>query len=259
MPITANIYYHLTQKGPSFHLPVVLIHGAGGTHLFWPPEIRRIPNYRIYAIDLPGHGKSQGHGLQEIQAYTERIITWMEALKLHRAVFTGHSMGGAIALTLAKEFRERVLGLILISTGARLRVQPNILENTETAQTYSTALSAILSKSFSKTTDPRLVSLARRRMEETRSSVLHGDLIACNNFDIIESLPEIKVPTLVIGGEDDEMTPLRYSQFLSDNITNASMVAIPNAGHMVMLEHPEIVTDAIKNFLPEISLRYDQD
>jgi pimeloyl-ACP methyl ester carboxylesterase len=258
MPIASNIYYHLSKKGSGSHLPIVLIHGAGGSHLYWPPEIRRLPDLRMYAIDLPGHGKSGGHGLQSIDAYAGSIMDWMESIGLHRAVFAGHSMGGAIALTLAQKFPEHVLGNVLVSTGAKLRVQPAILENTETRQTLPTAISAIISKSFDSNTDTRLVELAQKRMLETRPSVLHGDFIACNGFNMMASLPAIRTPTLVVCGENDQLTPLRYSQYLSDNIPAAILKVIPNAGHMVMLEQPKSVVEVLTRFLSSVPFQPGQ-
>ena len=252
MPIDSKINYRLSNHGNGIQLPVVLIHGAGGNHLFWPPEIRRMKGFRMYALDLPGHGRSKGHGLQDIKTYADRISNWMNSIKLNRAVIIGHSMGGAIALTLTREYEEKVLGLGLISTGARLRVNPFILENTRYSQTFPTALSFIISKSFSKDASPKLVSLAKRRMADTRPSVLHGDLLACNNFDLTGSLQQIRTPCLIVCGQDDEMTPPRYSQYLSEIIKSANLNLVPGAGHMVMLEKPKIVTDILKRFLNQI-------
>lgn len=255
MPIAANIYYHLSRLGSGDHLPVVLIHGAGGTHLHWPPEIRRLPDLRVYAIDLPGHGKSGESGSQTINSYAQSVLLWLEAIGLHSAVFVGHSMGGAIALVLAQKHAEHVLGLGLVSTGARLRVDPIILENTNSSQTYPSTISLIISKAFSDYADPRLVELAARRMNDIRPSVLHGDLIACNEFDIMDSLAMVRTPTLVICGQNDGLTPVRYSQYLSNQIPGAKLEIIPNAGHMVMLEDPQSVAAALRNFLTALPYR----
>jgi pimeloyl-ACP methyl ester carboxylesterase len=253
MPVAANIYYYFSKSGGGDRLPVVLIHGAGGTHLYWPSEIRRLPDLRVFALDLPGHGKSGRRGLQTTEAYAESILTWMEAVKLHRAVFVGHSMGGAIALTLAKKHAEHVLGLGLISTGARLRVNPLIMENIANIQTFPTAVSVIISKSFSKDADSRLVKLASKRMAETRPSVLYGDFTACNHFNMLDSLTTIRTPTLIACGQNDELTPLRYSQYLNDHIPGSQLTVIPNAGHMVMLEYPRVAAQALGEFLNQIS------
>jgi len=252
MPTVADIYYHPYQQNKTDSPPIVLIHGAGGNHLYWPFEIRRLPDHRIFALDLPGHGKSGGRGLQTIQAYALSILDWMAALGFHQAVFVGHSMGGAIALTLALKHPEQVRGLGLISSGARLRVTPAILENTASPQSLSSALSAITSLVFSRNADPRLVELAARRMAETRSTVLHGDFMACNTFDAMESIAAIRTSTLVICGQEDQLTPMRYSQYLADHIPGALLKIIPKAGHMVMLEQPISVANALSDFLATI-------
>jgi pimeloyl-ACP methyl ester carboxylesterase len=252
MPNAASLYYYTSSNGNRSYPPLVLIHGAGGSHLYWPSEIRRLPNFRTLALDLPGHGKSTGHGLQTIAAYSDRIIEWMNAIKLHRAIFIGHSMGGAIALQLALNHPERTLGLGLIGTGAKLPVDPLILDNTLNPQTYPSAIATIVAKSFSPAADPHLVDLAQNRYEKTRRSVLHGDLLACNVFDRAANLPALKTPTLVVCGQHDELTPPRYSQFLADQIPNAVLRIIPDAGHMVMLEKPQEMAAILVKQLAEI-------
>ena len=252
MPTATDIYYHPYQQNKTDSPPIVLIHGAGGNYLYWPFEIRCLPDHRIFTLDLPGHGKSGGRGLQTIQAYALSILDWMAALGFHQAVFIGHSMGGAIALTLALNHPEQVRGLGLISSGARLHVAPAILENTASPQSLPSALSAIISLSFSKNAKPRLVDLAARRLAEVRSTVLHGDFLACNTFDVMESLATIRAPTLVICGQEDQLTPIRYSQYLADQIPGALLKIIPNAGHMVMLEQPHSVANALSDFLATI-------
>lgn len=253
MPIQADIYYHvyerlLAEPKP----PVVLIHGAGGTHLHWPPEVRRLPGYRVYAIDLPGHGKSPGRGQQSIAAYCSAILGWLEAIKIHSAVFIGHSMGSAIAITLALNNPEHVLGLGLIGAGARLSVNPVLLENTSNPTTFDSAITSIISWSFGPDTPERLVELATERMRETRPSVLHGDFMACSTFDETYRIPEISSPTLVLCGEQDKMTPPRLSQYLHSNIPDSQLNILNGAGHMVMLEQPGEVLKALNTFLDQI-------
>lgn len=253
MPAAANLYYHLYEGSEEGRKPpVILIHGAGGTHLFWPSEMRRLPGYRIHAPDLPGHGKSNGRGQQSIRAYAEELVEWLAAMGVHSAVFVGHSMGGAIALTLALDFPEHVLGLGLVASGARMRVAPAILESAANPTTFHNAVEMIVASAFSPESSPRLIELASQRMAETRPSVLHGDFLACDAFDETERLAQIRQPALVVCGADDKLTPPRYSQFLADTLPNASLRMIPNAGHMVMLEQPQAVASALAAFLPAI-------
>jgi len=253
MPFDADIYYRYSQDASGESAPVILIHGAGGTHLHWPAQVRRLPGHRIYALDLPGHGKSEGRGQQTIEAYCQKILHWMESINIYRAIFVGHSMGGAISLTMALNHAEHVVALGLVGSGARLRVAPVILENSANSTTFPAAVKAATEIAFSPQTDPRLKQLAAQRMSITRPSVFHGDFLACNNFDIMESLNKIRFPTLMICGEDDQLTPVRYSQHLADQIAKAQIRTIPEAGHMVMLEQPQAVADELSAFLATLT------
>jgi pimeloyl-ACP methyl ester carboxylesterase len=95
--------------------PLVLVHGAGGTHLHWPPQLRRLRDTDVYGLDLPGHGHSRGQGQDSIAAYRELILAWAEALSLRRFVLVGHSMGGAIGQEFALHYADRLAGLVLVS------------------------------------------------------------------------------------------------------------------------------------------------
>lgn len=253
MPNTVNIYYHLHEGGREGLTPsIVLIHGAGGTHLYWPSEVRRLPGYRVYAPDLPGHGKSGGRGMQSIADYSNALINWLDAMDLHSAVMIGHSMGSAIALSLALDHPRRVLGLGLAGAGARLRVSPELLEQTSNPTTFSNAVTTVINRSFSSHAPARLIELATRRMAETRSSVLYGDFLACDEFDVRDRLVELHQPTLVLCGAQDQMTPVRFAQYLASEIPNAVLKTIPDAGHMVMLEQPLAIAAAIGEFVGSI-------
>jgi pimeloyl-ACP methyl ester carboxylesterase len=207
---------------------------------------------RIFALDLPGHGKSGGYGQQSIPAYARSVLDWLEAVDLHQAVFVGHSMGSAIALSLALDYPEHVFGLGLIGAGPRLRVHPEILQNSASERTFHSAVALVIRWSFSSQAPARLVELSARRMAETRPSVLHGDFLACEAFDVAERLAEIIQPALVVCGAEDRMTPARAGQLLIGSLPNARLEIIPNAGHMVMLEQPKGVATTLKTFLDEI-------
>jgi len=253
MPLNADIYYRYSQESNGESPPVVLIHGAGGTHLHWPSQVRRLSGYRVFAIDLPGHGKSEGRGYQNIEIYCQSIVQWLESINLYRAVFVGHSMGGAITLNLALNHSEHVIAIGLIGTGARLRVDPVILENAAQPTTFPVAISAIMKRAFSSQSDPRLIEIAAQRMSTIRPAVLHGDFLACNEFDLMESIHKIRFPCQVICGQDDQLTPVRYSQYLADQIPRAEINVIPDAGHMVMLEQPQAVADTLSTFLSTLT------
>jgi pimeloyl-ACP methyl ester carboxylesterase len=253
MPVVSDIYFHHYQRSGFEALPVVLLHGAGGNHLSWPPEIRRLPGVRVFALDLPGHGKSPGRGQQSIAGYARCVLAWLEAVGLQRAAFIGHSMGGAIALELAIHHPENVSALGLVATGTRLPIAQDILTNAASQTTYRKAGETLNRLAFSACADTRLAELALQRMAETRQSVIYGDLLACNEFDVSQDIEKIQQPTLVLCGSDDRMTPVRYSQFLADGIPSGRLVIIPGAGHMVMFEAPRAMADALEGFLSGVA------
>lgn len=251
MPTAGNIYYFASKQGAASKPAVILIHSAGGDHLHWPHNIRRLGKYRVLAPDLPGHGKSEGIGMQIISHYAKTITDWMLDIALPKAVFVGHSMGGAIAQTIALEYPEVVQGLVLIGAGAKLPVNPDLLESLSIPASFPNALELILRWSFSKNADKKLIEQVRKRMMDIRPTVVYGDLLACSNFNIEERAKEITVPTRVICGSEDKMTPLKLSEYLVDNLPNASLSLVEGAGHMVMLEKPEEVSKDIRAFLDE--------
>jgi pimeloyl-ACP methyl ester carboxylesterase len=258
MPTQNKTFYFSHGTENTSRPPLVFIHGAGGTHLHWPPQVRRILDQRIFALDLPGHGKSGGVGSQSIADYASIVVDFLDAARLNAAVFIGHSMGSAIALTLALDFPKRVLGLGLVGSGARLRVAPQILEGTSSEATFPMAVNLINEAAFSPSVNPRMKELAAQRMAEIRPSVLHGDFLACNEFDVMARLGEISVPTIILCGTDDILTPVKYSEFLRDRIPAARLVTFPGAGHMVMLEQPTEVANALAEFADAIPYRAGQ-
>ena len=135
MPVAASLYYFSHLEEEYLRPPIVFIHGAGGNYLHWPPEIRRLTGQRIFAPDLPGHGKSDGVGRQSIDDYAQCILDFLDALHIHKAILIGHSMGAAIALTLALDHPRRVLALGLIGGGARLKVSPDLIQNSSSPAT----------------------------------------------------------------------------------------------------------------------------
>ena len=258
MPVANDIFYFSHGAENASRPPLVFMHGAGGTHLHWPPQVRRMAGQRVFALDLPGHGKSGGTGSQAIADYAKAAADFLDAARLNAAVFIGHSMGGAIALMLALDYPTRVLGIGLVGSGARLRVDPQILESAANESLFPHAVKLITDAEFSASVNPRLKELAARQMAEIRPSVIHGDFLACNEFDVMSRLGEISKPTLILCGAEDILTPVKYSDYLHSQVANSRLAIIPDAGHMVMLEAPQTVADEIGAFADSIRYRAGQ-
>lgn len=244
-----KLYFSQHEEGPQGAPPLVLIHGAGGTHLHWPPELRRLPGHTIYALDLPGHGRSEGEGCADILCYRDVVLDWADALGIKTFVPMGHSMGGAITIELALGAPDRLCCLILVATGARLRVHPKILQGLLEAP--ETTAQLLAEWAYGERPDPQMLQLYVRRTLEIPPSIIHGDFAACNQWDRMQDIIRIQLPTLIIGGEADRLTPPKYLHYLHDRIPNSQLVLIPGAGHMVMLEAPGAVCAAVQEFLAE--------
>ncbi len=252
MPTAAGLYYFSHGEGDLTRPPVILIHGAGGNHLYWPPQVRRLPNERIFAVDLPGHGKSEGVGLNTIGDYADAIVRFMDALHLNRAVLVGHSMGGAIALDTGIRSPGRVLGLGIVGGAAHMHVTPSLKRKAGDPAKEAEAVHTIVEYSFAAETSERLKELAGQRMLEARSSVLYGDLVACDAFDVAEQAARISAPTVVIFGEGDRMVRPELGRSLAHKMRGARMETVPHAGHMVMLEQPDRVAALLSGFLQNL-------
>jgi len=252
MPIIHQTYYFASGEAEGARPAVILLHGAGGNHLFWSPEVRHLPGERIYALDLPSHGKSGGAGKQSIEEYAQAVLAFMDALKIHKAVLVGHSMGGAIALWLGIHRPSRVLGLGLFATAPRLYVSEDLLAHASSPATFPLAVKFVTDYAFSPQTPARLRALAEQRLSEVRPSVLYGDFVACRAFDETSLLGRVKAPTLILTGGKDKMVPSYTAEPMLNRIKNARRHHLEQAGHMLTLEEPQVVADLLKQFLGEI-------
>lgn len=242
-----SLHYFEHQTSGSFIPPLLLIHGAGGQHLNWPPQLRRLEGATVFTPDLSGHGRSGGMGHQTVSGYTAEMLALLDALNVPQAIPVGHSMGGAVALQLALDAPERVAGLVLVATGARLRVTPQILDNVLTD--FDQVADIVITFAFGPTAGDDLKRLGRQLLGEVAPEVMLGDYVACNEFDVMARLGEITAPALVIGGTADQMTPAKFSTYLAENIPDAELCLIENAGHMIASEFPDQVAKTIAGWL----------
>ena len=247
-----QIFYrsHGVNASDSDTVPLILVHGAGGTLMNWPPAVRRLPEQPVYALDLPGHGKSPGPGLTSISAYRDALLEFVDALELPRFVLAGHSMGAAIAIETALCHPERVSGLVLLGANAQLKVEPSILTGLQ--DDYDKTCAWLVKLLFGSEADRRLRIGYLRYLSLLDRDLLRGDFIACDAFDRTDQVHSIRTPTMIICGADDKMTPPAASRFLHDQVADSGLEVIENAGHMVMLEQPDRVALNITNLLSSL-------
>ncbi len=241
-----NIYYESTIGNS---LPIVLVHGAGGSSQVWSEQLSSFDGQvNSWAMDLPGHGKSEGSLLSSVLDMAEFINDFIEELSLGKFVLVGHSMGGAIAQEFALHYPEKLMGLILIGSGARLKVNPKIIGALAAGQLPFKDVHHL----YGSSTPGHKQEEAMREMNKISPAVYLADFEACNQFDRVLSVEDIKVPSLIIVGDEDVMTPLKYSEFLRSKLPNSHLNIIKGAGHMCMLEKPTEVNAEIGGFLEQL-------
>lgn len=247
--------HQMTREGPLFYArrgsgsPVlVCLHGAGGTHQHWLFQLYALSSStRVLAVDLPGHGHSPGPGRSSIADYSAVLLALLDALELEQVVLAGHSMGGAIALWTALQAPQRVAGLVLAGTGARLAVAPVFLEALE--QRPAEAVSMVVEACYAPDSSPELRAAGERGFAQVAPHVFRNDLLACHAFDVRPQVGSIACSALVLCGEADCMTPPKFSHYLHQHLPDAHLVMVPDAAHMLLVEQPRQVNAAMTDWL----------
>jgi pimeloyl-ACP methyl ester carboxylesterase len=240
-----TFFYKDYRKEGISHLPLVLIHGAGGVYLDMPIALRK--TMQVIAFDLSGHGRSAGEGRRHIRDYAADVVALLDALNIDNAIIGGHSMGGAIAQTIALDFADRVAGLMLFGTGAHFLVNQSIIDGL--ANEFEKTCAMLIKWEWHKSAPESYRQQGLERLLKTPAQITIKDFLACNEFNVRERLAEINVPTLVVAADSDKMLPLAQPQFLADNIPHAKLVVLENAGHMFTLEQPNKVVEVVQEWV----------
>nr|MDO8100770.1 alpha/beta hydrolase [Candidatus Njordarchaeota archaeon] len=229
----------------------ILIHGAAWNHRLWSGQVPAISSLgEVIALDLPGHGASdQFASMQDIsiKSYADHIHSVLSVLNEPNAVLVGHSMGGTTSMRYALDQPNNVKAMVLIGTGAKLGVNPAILEGL--TEYYEQTIEASKAWAFATRTDKRIVEAGIGEMIKCRQEIVVADFKACNEFDIRDSVSGIHVPTLILVGSEDKLTPVKWSEYLHNNMKGSELEIIEGAGHMVMLEKPNEVNKCITSFI----------
>jgi pimeloyl-ACP methyl ester carboxylesterase len=258
----AEIFYEIRGSGP----PVVLLHPFPCDHEFWNPVAAALDSrYRLILPDLRGHGDSEiGEGPAFMQKHAGDVARVLDAAGVGKAAFVGCSIGGYILFEFWRRFRARVTSLSLCDTrpqadtaegrANRLRAAAAVLE-----QGTEPFIESMIPKLMGRTTvgaRPDLVDGARAMMRkmsaEDISLVLRG---MAERPDSVADLKSIKVPTLIVIGEEDVLSTVADGELMRQNIAGSQLKVVPKAGHYAPWEQTEAAGTVLRQFLDDVHAR----
>jgi pimeloyl-ACP methyl ester carboxylesterase len=234
---------------------VVFLHGAGMDHTAWAQHDRWFAHhgYNVLAPDLPGHGRSAGKLLPDIADMADWTSALLDASGAKTAKLIGHSMGSLIALETAARHPDKVSALVLVGTSAAMTVGPDLLKAAEANDHAAIDMVAIWGLGHAAGLGGSLApglwmhGGAQRLLERCKDGVLFNDLAACNAYqNAPAAAATIKVPTTLVLGGRDMMTPAKTGRALAAAIANSRTVVLSGAGHMMMAERPDELLAALR-------------
>jgi len=261
MKTTVNgIDHYFIDSGDPSKTAVVFIHGFPFSHAMWNRQVDLLKDdHRVIAYDLRGHGSSGvGDGQYALEFFVDDLIGILDHLKIARATLCGLSIGGYIALRAVERNPERVEGLILCDTQsgpdsneAKLKRAAAIKAvRTGGVDAYAEGLVKVLFAPQSFTTKADVVEGIKGIIRSTSPTGICGTLLAlAGRTDTTPSLSAIRVPTCIIVGEHDAITPPRLSEEMHGKIPGSEIRVVPGAAHLSNLENPDAFDKVLVDFL----------
>jgi pimeloyl-ACP methyl ester carboxylesterase len=230
-------------------MSIIFVHGSGSCGDMWRYQTARFPD--SHAVNLPGH--PHGQMLRSVEECVEWLRKYVKGSGGSDAVLAGHSFGGAITLLYALRYPRDLKGIIIIGSGARLRVAPIFLTPCEEAMRSSGQKWYEMIEEIYRSTPEDYRKEVMAKQKAVGPAVMLNDFQCCDKFDVMDTVHEIKLPALIICGESDVLTPVKYANYLGARMPNSKVVIVPGAGHFVLAEKPDVVNKAIEDFLAGIS------
>ena len=244
-------------------LPIVLLHAFPLNRSMWAPQVAGLSHrFRVISIDLRGHGESDAPFWRySLEQYALDVKELLAGLKITKAVFVGLSMGGYLEFTLYRLFPELILGLVFADTRAEADKPEQSQWRFKLAQqTGIMGASAVIADMLPKLLAPKtyerhpdLVERVRAIQAAAPAQGIIGDLMAmAERPDSIQLLSSINIPTLVVVGEEDVLTPPADARRIVEGIAGAELVVLPDAGHLSNLEQPDRFPGAVERFTDRV-------
>jgi len=254
-----EIYAYTGSRLPEPGRPtVVFVHGAANDHSIFALQSRYFAYHgrNVYAVDLPGHGRSGGDALPSVEAIADWIGAFLDVVKAKDAELVGHSLGSLAVLDAAARLPDRISKIALLGSAVPMAVSDALLAAAEANDHIAYELINGWSYSTARQLGGNpfpgvwMTGNAMRLLERTRANVLFTDLAACRDYaDGLVAAARARVPTLVLLGARDIMAPPNAAQALIGALADVRVVTLPECGHSMTSEQPDAVLDALRGFL----------
>ena len=227
---------------------LIFIHGAALSKGLWEFQVKGLSDIaNTIAIDLPGHKDSTGKACDRMSDCAVSVNKFIEQIQAPDPILCGLSMGGGVVLELLINQPDKYKAGILMHTGAKLKVMPLVFETIE--KDFTQYLDLVVDFATAQKSDKTHLKKTLNDIAVTSLETALMDFRACDGFDVMDRLGEIKIPVMVVIGDEDNLTPPKYGEFLHKNISNAKLETITGAGHLSPIEKPEEINQLIRDYV----------
>ena len=255
MPYINDCFYRIYDgNSHDTDIPVILLHGSGGSHMAWPSDMRRLPGRRVIAIDLPGHGKSEIAVCHSLRALVGRLKGFLQDMHISQAVLVGHSLGAALALKFTALYPERVKGLMLFSAGNKFLISDDLLDLLRNPGNQDRFIEAFGQLAFEERFPQSLRREILKPLVKIRTSTLLADFLICSRFRAMSDLYyRVGCPVRLVNAANDPICLPASALQLAHLLPYAELTFLPNCGHLLLYEKTTLVSHILCDFLEKVN------
>ncbi len=250
MPYCNDLFYRQYKNDSEAEnpVPLVLLHGSGGSHMAWPVEIRRMRGRNVIALDLPGHGQSGGSACQSLEALVSALHGFFQECAIRKMALAGYSLGAALAAAYARAYPTQVKGMALLAGGSRFSFPAALLDALRNFNPQTQFIELFNRLVF----DPAYPQAERRKILEplakTDPGVLRMDLQICLNYSLPAGWDKVNCPVILINGASDAVVSTCEARELAYSLPYASLTVLPGCGHMLIYEKTTLISAMLRDF-----------
>lgn len=226
---------------------LIFIHGSGCSKNVWDQQLSFFDG--SIALDLPG--RPSGEPLESATELAQWLIDYITDHALENVVLVGHSLGAAVVMQSALLNDRNIKGIVLIGSGARLKVIPQLITSLSALADQSASIPDSFLQANQHIPEPFKTNI-NEAIKKNGARIMLNDFKVCDKFDVMDQLASLHLPVKIIVGEKDIMTPVKYASFLHERIDQSELMVIEGGTHMVFAEKAALVNEQIEAFIASL-------